>query len=183
MTVCYHLQGIRKARRSLFLQNYGNNLQEYTVSQSHYTLLADAQNTKTFMDTDFEYLLKNCLKIVVCFKIHEGPTIPAYVGMLRKVVKHTDTAGIRIEALLKLLGVAVIYVPLILTFRNYTFCPQSVCMFCMYLRKKEHMISLNNTQQLVFIFITEASVYCAVRSGSLNKMDYVSFLKDLQMNK
>lgn len=43
------------------------------------------------------------------------------------------------------------------------------------------MISLNNTQQLVFI--TEASVYCAVRSGSLNKMDYVSFLKDLQINK
>jgi len=81
------------------------------------------------------------LKVVVCFKIHARPTIPAYVWMLMKVVKHTDTAGIRIEALLKLLGVAVTYVPLLLTLKNYTFCPQSICMFCMYLRKKKKHIS------------------------------------------
>jgi hypothetical protein len=58
--------------------------------------------------------------------------------MLRKVVKNTDTAGIRIEALLKLLGVAVTYVPVILTFQNYTFCPQSVC-YVLYVSQKKYI--------------------------------------------
>ena len=95
--------------------------------------------------------------VVVCFKIHVGPAIPEYAGMLRKVFKHTDTPVIRIEALLKLLGVTVTYVPLILKLKNYTFCPQSICVICMYLRKKKTCkLSLNNTQQLVLT--TEVSL-------------------------
>ena len=55
-----------------------------------------------------------------------------------------------------------------------------VCFVCIS-EKKTCKFSLNNTQQLVLI--TEASVYCAVRHGSLNKMDYVSFLNDLPLTK
>lgn len=98
--------------------------------------------------------------------------------MLRKVVKHNDTVGIRIEALLKLFRVEFTYVLLILTFKCSTICPQSVCMF---LRKKTCKFSLHNTQHLVLI--TETRVYCVVRHWSINRMEYVSFLKYLPLTK
>ena len=41
----------------------------------------------------------------------------------------------------------------------------------MYLWKKPSTFSLYNTHRLVFL-IEEANVYCAVRPGSLNKIDY-----------
>jgi len=42
-------------------------------------------------------------------------------------------------------------------------------------QKKTSKISLYNSQRLAFL-TEEASVYCAVRPGPLNKMDYVFFL-------
>ena len=51
--------------------------------------------------------------------------------------------------------------------KSSTFCPQYIYMFCMYLRKKHR---IHNAQLLVFI-VEVVSVYCAVRTGSLNKVD------------
>ena len=62
-----------------------------------------------------------------------------------------------------------------LTLKNSTLFPQNIYIFCTCLRKKKPMISLYNLQRTAFI--TEvSSVYCAVRLGPLNKMDYVSSL-------
>jgi hypothetical protein len=54
--------------------------------------------------------------------------------------------------------------------------PHTVFMCFVWISKQTAIISLHNVNWLVFI--TEAeSVYCAVRTGSLNKTDTVVYLK------
>ena len=62
-----------------------------------------------------------------------------------------------------------------LTFNNCTFCPHCIYVFCIYLRTNSDLCHL----QLKLIgFITEMkSVYCELRTGSLNKAVCSSSLK------
>ena len=60
-------------------------------------------------------------------------------------------------------------------FINSVFCPQCFYVFCVDLRTNSDyfLYSVN-----LSVFKTEAkSVYCAVRNGSLNQTDTVSYLK------
>ena len=56
-----------------------------------------------------------------------------------------------------------------LTFNNSTFCPYSVFMCFVWISEQTAIISLYNINWLVFITETE-SVYCAVRTGALHKI-------------
>jgi len=68
-------------------------------------------------------------------------------------------------------NIAVSVIPLAFMFKNSTFCPQFIYMLCMYRRmKKELKFFLYSTRRLVSIK-EETGVYCAVRTGSLNKFD------------
>ena len=60
-----------------------------------------------------------------------------------------------------------LYIPPGLTFNNSTFCPHSVFMCFVWIWEQTAIISLYNINWLVCITETE-SVYCAVRTGSLN---------------
>ena len=60
-----------------------------------------------------------------------------------------------------------LYVPPGSTFRNSSFSPHSVFMCFVWISEQTAIISLYNINWLVFITETE-SVYCAVRTGSLN---------------
>jgi len=62
-----------------------------------------------------------------------------------------------------------VYVLLVLRLKNSTFCPQNIYLFCMYLGKKTSEFFLYSTQRMVLI-TEETSIYCAVRTGSLNKI-------------
>jgi hypothetical protein len=71
----------------------------------------------------------------------------------------------------------LVYVPPGLTLTNSTFCPQSVFMyFFLWIRDQTMIISLHSINWMVFVTEMER-VYRAVRTGSLNKTDYVSLLK------
>ena len=71
-----------------------------------------------------------------------------------------------------------LYIPPGLTFRNSTFCPHSVFMCSVWISEQTAIISLYNID--LSVFKTEAeSVYCAVRTGSLNQADTVSYLKGI----
>jgi len=62
-----------------------------------------------------------------------------------------------------------------LTFNNCTLCPHPIYVFCIYLRQNSDLCHL---QHKLIRFITEMkSVYCAVRSGSLNTAVCASSLK------
>ena len=62
-----------------------------------------------------------------------------------------------------------------LTFNNYTLCPHYIYVFCIYLRTTSDLYHL---RPKLIGFITELkSVYCAVRTGSLNKAVCASCLK------
>jgi hypothetical protein len=63
-----------------------------------------------------------------------------------------------------------------LTFSSFTFCPQSAlaCFVC--ISEQTATFGLYNINRTVFIKEAE-SVYCAVRTESLNKTDYFSSLK------
>jgi len=57
--------------------------------------------------------------------------------------------------------------PASLTFKNLTLCPHCIYVFCVYLRTNSDLCQL---QHKLIGFITEMkSVYCAVRTGYLNK--------------
>ena len=58
-----------------------------------------------------------------------------------------------------------------LTFNNSTFCPHSVFMCFVWIWEQTAIISLYNINWLVFITET-GCVYCAVRTGSLNKIHF-----------
>ena len=60
-----------------------------------------------------------------------------------------------------------------LTFNNSTFCPHSIFMCFVWIWEQTAIISLYNINRLVFITETE-SVYCVVRTGSLNIISYYS---------
>ena len=60
-----------------------------------------------------------------------------------------------------------------LTFNNSTFCPHSVFICFVWIWEQTAIISLYNINWLVFVTETEC-VYCAVRTGSLNRV-YVNF--------
>jgi len=64
-----------------------------------------------------------------------------------------------------------IYVPLVLTFRNSVFCPQNAFMCFAWISEQIANISLYSINWLVFIN-EEESVYCAVRTGSLNQIEF-----------
>ena len=55
-----------------------------------------------------------------------------------------------------------------LTFNNSTFCPHTVFMCFVWISEQTAIISLYNIIWLVFITDTQC-VYCAVRTGSINK--------------
>jgi hypothetical protein len=59
---------------------------------------------------------------------------------------------------------------------NSTFCPHSVFMCFVWISEKIAIIFLYSINWMVFIADME-SVCCAVRTGSLNKNDYVSLIK------
>ena len=62
-----------------------------------------------------------------------------------------------------------------LTFNNCTLCPHCIYVFCIYLKTNS---DLGHLQHKLICFITEMkSVYCAVRTGSLNKAVSASSLK------
>ena len=62
-----------------------------------------------------------------------------------------------------------------LIFNNCTFCPHCTYVFSIYLRTNNDLCHL---QHKLIGFITEMkSVYCAVRTGSLNKAICASYLK------
>ena len=63
----------------------------------------------------------------------------------------------------------LLYVPPGLTFNNSTLCPRSVYMCFVWIWEQTAIIYLYSINWLVFITETEC-VYCAVRSGSLNKI-------------
>jgi hypothetical protein len=65
--------------------------------------------------------------------------------------------------------------PTFLTFKNCTFCPYCIYVFCIYLRRKSKF-AIYNLNWLVFITETK-SVYCALWIGSLNKTVDASSLK------
>ena len=52
-------------------------------------------------------------------------------------------------------------------FNNCTFCPQCIYVFCIYLRTNSDLCHLHH--KLFGFYNREKSVYCAVRTGSLNK--------------
>jgi hypothetical protein len=61
-----------------------------------------------------------------------------------------------------------------LTFNNCTLCPHCINVFCIYLRTNSNLCHLQHK----LVSITEMkSVYCAVRTGSVNKADCASDLK------
>ena len=61
------------------------------------------------------------------------------------------------------------------TFNNHTLCPHCIYVFCIYLRTNSDLCHL---QHKPIGFITEMkSVYCAVRTGSLNKAVCASSVK------
>jgi hypothetical protein len=62
-------------------------------------------------------------------------------------------------------GAWSLYVPPGLTVGNSTFCPKSVFMCFVWISEQTAIISLYSINRLVLI--TEESVYCAVRTGSL----------------
>jgi hypothetical protein len=61
-----------------------------------------------------------------------------------------------------------------LNVKKFYLLPTEYCIFCTCLRKNIKG-SLSNCQWLAFI-MEETSVYCAVQTGPLNKMDYLSSL-------
>ena len=67
------------------------------------------------------------------------------------------------------------YIPPALIFRNSVFCPQCIYMFS-WISEQSAIISLYSINLSVFKTEVE-SVYCAVRTGSLNQTDTVSYLK------
>ena len=68
-------------------------------------------------------------------------------------------------------------IPVGLTLKNSTICPHSVLMYCIRISEQTTIISLYNLNLLIFTTETE-SVYCAVRTGCLNKIQVR--LKSLQ---
>jgi len=63
-----------------------------------------------------------------------------------------------------------------LTFNNCTLCPHCIYVFCIYLRTNSDLCHLQH--KLIGFFITKKkSAYCAVRTGSLNKVVCASSLK------
>ena len=62
----------------------------------------------------------------------------------------------------------LLYVPPRLTLKNSTFCPHSVFMCFVWISEQTAIISLYSINWLVFVTETQF-VYCAVRTGSLNK--------------
>jgi hypothetical protein len=65
----------------------------------------------------------------------------------------------------------LLYVPPGLIFTNSTFCLHSVFMCFTWISEQTAIISLHNTNWLVFITETEC-VYCAVRAESLNVIQF-----------
>jgi hypothetical protein len=66
----------------------------------------------------------------------------------------------------------VLYVPPVSTYKKYAFSPPKLFMYFIYLSEQIATSALYN------LFMTEiSSDYCAVRTGSLNKRNYVSSLK------
>ena len=62
-----------------------------------------------------------------------------------------------------------------LTFNNSTFCPHTVFMCFVWISEQAAIISLYNINWLVCITEKEC-VYCAVRTGSLNKIQFNLYL-------
>jgi len=69
----------------------------------------------------------------------------------------------------------LLYVPPGLTFTDSSFCPHSVFMCFVWIWEQTAIISLYNINWLVCIAETE-SASCAVRTGSLNKIQVVCFV-------
>jgi hypothetical protein len=67
-----------------------------------------------------------------------------------------------------------------LTFSNSTFCPHSVFMCFVWIWEQTAIISLYNTNWLVFITETEC-VYCAVRTECLNINKFILVSKQLML--
>jgi hypothetical protein len=68
-----------------------------------------------------------------------------------------------------------------LTFNNCTFCPHYIYVFCIYLRTNSDLCHLQH--KLIGFYNEMKSVYCAVRTGSLNKAVCASSLKGVYMTK
>jgi hypothetical protein len=69
--------------------------------------------------------------------------------------------------------------PKVLVFKNCTFCRECIDVFCIYLRRNSDLCHLQH--KLIGFIIEMKGVYCAVRTGSLNKAVFASSVKGYAM--
>jgi hypothetical protein len=114
--------------------------------------------------------LNSCLVSCSLVAEHSRDTNPAN-KFFETFVKYKLSGRIcyRIHQIQPFKASDLFYVPTALTFRNSLFCPQCIYMFCVDLRTNRNT-SLYRINLLVFRNKAE-SVYCAVRTGSLNQTD------------